>query len=216
MSTFALLISCLLLSSGARAAELELKNPDFEEAMSGTRIPGWSRTQHAGVRAYEVSTDRDNVAKGNASIRMLRTTEQAYGLISQQLDVPELAGKAVELIAALKSEAVGRKGWVMVLTFKNHNDILDQVRAPVMGDTDWKDVVISKVAPLGANRIDVGFLLLDGGSGWVDNVRLRTVEEVKSGPEVASGKPQATGSDAAQARPLINARDVSKASQKES
>ncbi|MEZ5462891.1 hypothetical protein [Dokdonella sp.] len=173
----AFLVAILLFSASASAAEIALSNPDFEEPMVGKRIPGWSRTQHAGVRAYEIATDTESFAKGKSSIRMLRTTEQAYGLISQQVETPDLGGKPVELIAALKGKDVGKKGWVMVLTFNHHSNILDQVRAePVTGDSEWTDVVIRKTAPPATSHIEIGFMLLDGGAGWADNVRLRTTE----------------------------------------
>jgi hypothetical protein len=180
----AFLAAILLLSASASAAEIALKNPDFESAMVGKRIPGWSRTQHAGVRAYEITTDTESFAKGKSSIRMLRTTEQAYGLISQRLETPDLGGKPVELIAALKGEGVGEKGWVMELTFKHHSNILEQVRAePVTGDTEWADFVIRKIAPPDTSHIEIGFMLLDGGAGWADNVRLRTTEAEGSSAE---------------------------------
>ena len=41
----AFLAAILLLSASASAAEIALKNPDFESAMVGKRIPGWSRTK---------------------------------------------------------------------------------------------------------------------------------------------------------------------------
>ncbi|MGB0134955.1 hypothetical protein [Dokdonella sp.] len=186
MSRFFLLATILLSSTGAAASDLVLNNPDFEEVMVGNRIPGWSRTQHAGVRAYEITSDTKSVDKGKASIRMLRTTEQAYGLIMQQLETPDLAGKTVELVAALKGENVGKKGWVMVLTFKNHSNILDQVRAkPVTGDAGWADATITRIAPLGTSHIEIGFMLLDSGAGWADNVRLRTLDVDQPNPEAA-------------------------------
>jgi hypothetical protein len=180
MSRLALLAACLAFSTLAPAKDLVLNNPDFEKPMRGDRIPGWSRTQHAGVRAYEVTNDTKSFDKGKSSIRMLRTTEQAYGLIMQQLETPGLAGKTVELVAAVKGEEVGEKGWVMVLTFKNHSNILNEIRAePVTGTTKWTDLKITKVAPPETTHIEVGFMLLDGGAGWADNVRLRVLDEDK-------------------------------------
>lgn len=178
------LATCLALCASASATDLVLKNPDFENAMVGERIPGWSRTQHAGVRAYEVTNDAKSFDKGKSSIRMLRTTEQFYGLIMQQLETPNLAGKTVELIAALKGEDVGEKGWVMVLMFKNYSTLIEEVRAaPITGDAEWTDVKITKIAPPGTTHIGVGFTLLDGGAGWVDNVRLRTLDEDRPGKD---------------------------------
>ncbi len=203
-----ILAASLLLATGAMAAEIAVKNADFEEAFVGKRIPGWSRTQHAGVRAYEIIRDAEDPGHGKYSIRMLRTTEQAYGMISQVIESEKLAGKRVELTAALKTAEVGELGWVMVMTFMYHNTMLDQVRAtPVTGDTGWKDVVLDKVAPKNATAVEIGFLLLDGGTGWADNVRLRVLDDEKPqspGPrpdDEAGKKPKAGNGEAAAPKP---------------
>jgi len=180
------LAASVMLAGAAAAAEIPLKNADFEEPMSGTRLAGWSRTQHAGVGAYEISRDAQSFAHGKHSIRMQRTTQQAYGLIMQPVESTGLAGKSIELTAALKSEHVGRKGWLMVMTFKHHSNILEQAIAqPVTGDTQWTDVVLTRVVPQGTTTIEIGFMLKDGGTGWADHVRLRTVED--AGPDRSSG-----------------------------
>lgn len=181
MSKRAVLAAGLLIAGGAAAAEIPLKNAGFEEPMPGKRIPGWSRTQHAGIGAYVVSTDSENFAQGKHSISMRRTVEQEYGLIMQRVENMDLGGKPVEFSAMLRTAEVGKQGWVMVMTFKNHGDILDQVRAePMTGDVAWKEVVLKKNAPPNTNAIEVGFMLLDGGTGWADGVRLRTLDTGES------------------------------------
>lgn len=193
MPKFVVLAVGLLIAGGATAADIPLSNADFEQPMAGKRVPGWSRTQHAGVRAYEVSTDSKDFAHGQSSISMRRTVEQEYGLIMQRVETQNVGGKPVELSALLKTAVVGKLGWVMLMTFKNHDDILEQVRAePVTGDTEWTDIVLKKTAPLNTNVIEVGFLLLDGGTGWADHVRLRTLEddEKEAGEKIGAGKPK--------------------------
>lgn len=175
MSKAFAVVVCLLLGSSVMATEIPLKNADFELPMAGLRIPGWSRTQHAGVRAYVVERDAERFAHGKHSIRMRRTTEQAYGMISQVVEAADLAGKPVELTAKLKTAEVGKKGWVMKMTFLRYSAIIDQVRAtPVTGDAEWTEVAIRKDVPAGTTAIEIGFLLLDRGTGWADDVHLRT------------------------------------------
>ncbi|MEP6883078.1 MAG: hypothetical protein ABI866_13845 [Dokdonella sp.] len=108
---------------------------------------------------------------------MRRTVEQAYGLILQQVQTNAISGKEIELVASLKTAEVGEKGWVMLLNFMNHNTVIDQQRAsPVVGDSDWSKVTIRKLAPPNTTAIEVGFMLLDGGTGWADNVHIRTID----------------------------------------
>ena len=193
MSKSVVLAAGLLIAGSAMAAEIPLNNADFEQPMAGKRIPGWSRTQHAGVRAYEVSTDSKDFAHGKSSISMRRTVEQEYGLIMQRVEGRNIGGKPVELRARLKTVEVGKNGWVMVMTFKNHDNILDQVRAePMTGDTAWTDVALRKTAPLSTNSVEVGFLLLDGGTGWADHVRRRTLDDDGKGAEAEDGTPSAS------------------------
>ena len=190
MLKLVVLVAGLLIAGGTMAAEIPLTNADFEQPMLGKRIPGWSRTQHAGVGAYEVSTDTEHFAHGKHSIRMQRTTEQVYGLIMQHVEIKDFGGKHVQLRAMLKTADVGKEGWVMVMTFKNYDNILDQVRSkPVTGDTAWTDVVLKKIAPPNTNRVDVGFLLLDGGTGWADHVRLRTLDDDAASKDKAEALP---------------------------
>lgn len=189
MSKAFVVVVGLMLGSSVAASEIPLKNADFELAMAGKRIPGWSRTQHAGVRAYEIERDSGTFAKGKHSIRMRRTTEQAYGMISQVVEVADVAGKQVELTAKLKTAEVGEQGWVLKMTFLRYSAIIDQVRAtPVTGDTDWTEVAITRQAPAGTTAIEVGFLLLDGGTGWADDVNLRSRADDEDEAEVAPAK----------------------------
>ncbi len=177
MLKLSILVAALLLAGHAIAAEIPLKNADFEQPIAGNRIPGWSRTQHAGVGAYVVTTDAVDFAHGKHSISMRRTTMQVYGQIMQRVEDKTLGGQQIELSAMLKTAEVGKLGWVMVMTFKHFDNILDQIRAaPMTADSDWIEVVLKKTAPANTNTIEVGFLLLDGGTGWADHVRLRTLD----------------------------------------
>ena len=186
MPKILVLAASVLMASSAVAVEIPVKNAGFEEAMKGIRIPGWSRTQHAGVRAYEIARDSDTFSEGKHSIRMQRTTEQAYGLISQQVTAPDIGGQMIEFSASLKTREVGELGWIMVMTFKQHSSILNQVRAePVSGDTDWTQVVLKAQAPAATTTIDFGFMLSDGGTGWADNVGLRSIQPDAAKPEAA-------------------------------
>ncbi len=206
MSKFALIAATLLTACSAAATEIPLRNAGFEEPMLGNRIPGWSRTQHAGVGAYAVITDAKDAAHGSSSISMRRTTEQVYGLIMQRVEGNDFAGKQIELSSMLKTAEVGKLGWVMVMTFKNYGNILDQIRAePVVGDTKWKEVVLGKVAPANTNMIEVGFMLLDGGTGWADHVRLRAID-AKDASSKSDSKPAVKPSPTA----AINSKNAPK------
>ena len=170
----------LLLSSSAAVAQTDIKlvNPSFEEPANGVRAPGWSPSQHTGPeRNYEWAVDSQTAADGKASYRIKRLSPQAFGLINQSVIVAEYAGKTLEFSAAMKAGNVGPEGWLLTVNIENRNAILEQVRsAPVTGKQDWKRSVVRFKLPADAYELKLGVMLLDSGTGWVDDVKLRVVE----------------------------------------
>ena len=160
------------------AIEIKLVNPSFEEPANGARAPGWFATQHAGPqRDYEFSVDATTATDGKASYRIKRLSPQVFGLINQGVIVAEYAGKTLEFSAAMKTDDVGPDGWVLMVNIENRNEILQQLRsAPVTGKQDWKRSAVRFKLPADAHELKVGVALLDGGIGWVDDIKLRVVE----------------------------------------
>lgn len=178
----------LLISAGAGAAEIKLENPGFEaDANARGRIPGWVLTQHTGPRAYELKIDETSATEGKRSIRLKRTTEQIYGMLAQQVPGKEYIGQTVEATASIKTEDVGHEGWVMVLSFRVMGDVMWQERtAPLTGTQGWQRVTLRGKVPPRTTTIEVGFLLLDGGTGWADGVTLATVDKAGGGDKPAA------------------------------
>ena len=156
--------------------EIALDNPGFETTDGAVQnaVPGWRLAQHAGAPAYEMSIDMQAAASGHASFRMHRLTPQRYGSIAQQVAVPDSArGKPVTLSARMKTQNVGRKGWVLVLTIIADGGN-NQVRgAPLTGTQNFNEVKVEATLPPDATAIEVSALLLDDGTGWLDDVRVR-------------------------------------------
>lgn len=169
-------IAALLgLAAGAPAAALELtlNNPGFEAARDAA--PGWDVSQHTGAEAYEMAIDADDAPEGKHSFRMKRTNEQVYGLIEQMVPLPGGSqGKQLEVKAKLKTRGVGPEGWVIVVNFYTPSrTIVRQVRAtPLTGDSKWQEVSLRAPIPNQAHSISTGVMLLDNGTGWVDDVRV--------------------------------------------
>jgi hypothetical protein len=131
------------------------------------QIPGWTLSQHAGVKAYEMDVDTASAADGHASFRIHRTQPQVYGTISQTIDVSALAGKKVELRARVKVADVGKEGWMLFIDSSGSRE-----STTVSGSADWREVTVSMTLPAGAKTASIGAMLLDGGTAWLDDVRL--------------------------------------------
>jgi hypothetical protein len=177
-----LLLSCLLFPGflcvggcNSSPTEISLVNAGFEEAGDAQApVPGWRLNQHAGAPAYEMSIDTKTVASGRASFRMHRLTPQFYGSIAQQATLPKgLGGRSAVLTARMKTQDVGRKGWVLVMTI-TAGDGNHQVRAePLRGTNEFTTVTLRAKLPDDVQAIEVSALLLDEGTAWLDDVRLR-------------------------------------------
>ncbi len=177
--SFALCAASLLLgSASATPVDIKLVNPSFEEPANGARAPGWFPSQHTGpVRNFEWAVDTETASDGKASYRIKRLSPQAFGMITQGVVVAGHAGKTLEFSAAMKADDVGPDGWVLSVNVESRNAILEQVRStPVTGKVGWKRSVVRFKLPADAYELKLGVMLLDEGTGWVDDIKLHVVD----------------------------------------
>lgn len=165
-------------SFACSAADIPLVNPGFEELSTGPKAPGWVPSQHWGPQKnYEWSVDTTAASEGKASYRIKRLSEQAFGMIQQVVRVDAFAGRTVEFSAMLKADDVGAEGWLLVVNVESRNAILDQFRsAPATGKQDWKRHSVRVKLPADVFELKLGVMLLDTGTGWVDDVKLRVLD----------------------------------------
>ncbi|MBC7711208.1 MAG: hypothetical protein H7203_14195 [Rhizobacter sp.] len=162
----------------AMATDIKLVNASFEEPSNGPRTPGWSATQHYGpTRDFEWAVDTDVASDGKASYRIKRLRPQAFGMINQGAIVEAYKGKTLEYSAMMKTEDVGPEGWLLVVNIESRNALLEQVRSvPATGKHDFKRYSVRFKLPADIYELKLGVMLLDAGTGWVDDVKLRVVD----------------------------------------
>ncbi|HSE12255.1 MAG TPA: hypothetical protein VLB69_06450 [Rudaea sp.] len=171
------LAACSSPDAGSRVpvrsvADIPVANAGFEEPGTPDRIPGWILSQHAGPQAYEMTQDATAPFAGHASFRMRRTRNQVYGLLYQEIAIDAFAGKTVELSAMARTADVGPHGWLIYIDMPGRRETSDALT----GTTDWRAVHVRAKLPPDAHRISIGVLLLDAGTGWLDDVHLKVVE----------------------------------------
>jgi hypothetical protein len=171
------LAACANPDSGAGGAtrviaKIDVANAGFEEPGAPNRIPGWTLSQHAGVAAYEMTEDAAAPFAGLASFRLHRTRPQVFGLLFQEVPVDPYAGKTIELSAMARTADVGPLGWVVYIDVPGSRE----TAAPLTGTTDWQTVRARVKVPAGTHQISIGAMLLDSGTGWLDDVTLNVVE----------------------------------------
>lgn len=165
-------------SQALTESPIAVENAGFEAAMVNGVLPGWRTSQHIGTIAYSMTTDNSTATQGSRSFRMERLQEQIYGLVDQTIQIsPDLAGKTLRYSAMLKTEDVGSEGWLLVVTFHaGTGAIIDQVRStPLTGTRGWQRVSLEASIPEGTRSLVIGVLLLDAGTGWIDDITLGTL-----------------------------------------
>lgn len=150
-----------------------LVNPDFEQTGGDGGIPGWVPVQHAGPPSYSMTIDSEGAYAGRGSFHMKRTQPQVYGSLEQTLDARPFAGKTVELSAMLRTRGVGAQGWKLYVTAQIPGAMA--YSTGLTGNVGWKRDAVQLRIPANAHRLTVGVTLLDAGDGWMDDVRLRTL-----------------------------------------
>ncbi len=149
---------------------LAVVNGGFEQASSDGSIPGWTTEQHAGPVSYEMVVDDQGTYADHGSFRMTRSHDEVYGALTQDI-VVDKAGGVVELSAMLRSRDVGPKGWGLMISIPR----LREFSPKLTGTSDWQRVTVRATLPPGTSSVTIGVILLDGGSGWMDDVQVKAI-----------------------------------------
>jgi hypothetical protein len=174
ISLLATLLAACGQGGSAGGKSLALLNPGFEEPAADGDIPGWNIVQHAGVGDYDVRVEPTGAFAGRGSLRISRLHMQAYGSLSQRIAVDGLVGRTVELSAMLKSLDVGARGWKL---FANGEVPKALAYSPgLTGTSEWQRQSVRLKVTANMRNLTVGVTLLDGGTGWMDEVQLRAIE----------------------------------------
>ena len=158
-------------ASADSAGAIAVVNGDFEQVASDSSIPGWTIQQHAGPPSYEMVVDAQGAYAGHGSFRMTRTQEQVYGTLSQDVAIAGAAGATVELSAMVKTKDVGPEGWKLMIA----GDRVREFSPAITGTSDWHRLTVRAQLQPGTTSLTIAVTLLDGGSGWMDDVQLRAI-----------------------------------------
>ena len=78
----------------------------------------------------------------------------------------------VKPLEASHARYVGPLGWVLYIDVPGGRE----TAVPLTGTTDWRAVRVRVKVPAEAHKVSIGAMLLDGGTGWLDAVKLNVVE----------------------------------------
>jgi hypothetical protein len=160
--------------------EVPLANPGFEEG--GPTPAGWITTQHAGVPSYAFHLDETIANGGRRSLRIDNIGREPFGAIYQVFPAAAFTGKRLRFSADLRASNAGagrRLGgaFLLVQAMRTGIPIAEERMKdrPLLGTRDWHRDSVELVIPPEADQVEVGLMLVGGGSVWFDEARLVVV-----------------------------------------
>jgi len=155
-----------------------LANGSFETLNARGGPANWINKQHAGVRAYEFRVVDEHARADKHSLKLHRVKQQVWGKTEQLVPVaPAMAGKTVEFEVWVRSEKVGKKGFVTWLGASANATLLEHVKSePVGGDNDWTKSSLRLEIPEYTTQLVVAVTLEDAGTIWIDDATLRVID----------------------------------------
>jgi len=168
------------MTRGATAAVvllLALASPALaqERATSG----GWF-SAGSNPAGYEIGLDTKVKFRGKASGFIRARTEGALGIgsLMQIFKANLYRGKRLRLTAIIRTEQAAYAAlWMRVdLPGRKEGAFDDMGDRPIRGSTPWMRYAVVLDVPEDATELAFGLLLAGGGTAWIDDVRLQTVD----------------------------------------
>lgn len=158
---------------------IPVKNPSFEPNAKG-QIADWTASEHGEGNSYTFAPDPVAAWSGATSAKIHRYGAEFFGLLNQKVRIsPDWIGKTVRFSGYLKTEKVDGKGGALILQATGGGgEILawNHMHDNRAKDTqNWKPYFVEIVIPKNAFYLLIGAMLEDGGTLWIDDVRLNVV-----------------------------------------
>lgn len=155
---------------------IALANASFNGDPQG-RILDWVAVEHNVGKSYTFVADTVQARSAPSSARIHRHGPEIYGVLEQRLVAkPEWRGKTVRLSGYLRSEGVNGTGGALILQAIDGsgnillNEHMDGRR--VLGNTPWRQYSVQMRLPATTWFVQVGAMLEEGGTLWVDDLAL--------------------------------------------
>ena len=156
-------------------------NLDFEGEVGQEGLPAGWVLWGPSLTGYKVTTDASVARSGKQSVKMVGPANPSDSFVGfgQGLPADLYRGKRVRLSGYLRTQGVGDRGaglclrvdgpGIQPLAFDNMSE------RPVVGTTDWKRYEIVLEVSSRATGGVFGAVLADGGTAWVDDLKLEVV-----------------------------------------
>lgn len=160
----------------AGAVAIPLQNPSLNGDAQG-RFAGWTLHEHMRGNSYTFVADATNAHSAPSSARIRRHGDEFFGLMQQLIPIPaSWHGKTARFSGYLRTEGATGTGGALVIQARGSggspitHDHMDDHR--VTGTQGWKRYSVEVKIPPGATDLQIGAMLQDDGTLWVDDVSL--------------------------------------------
>jgi hypothetical protein len=174
----ACLVLCVLPAASVFAAKPKnlVANGGMEQLDQYEFPANWIRKQHAGVGAYHFVASKKQFNKGKRSLMVRRHQEQVWGKAEQNIPAHDLIGATVELTISLRGRKLGDMGAKGFLNaFENGMYLVGESTPALVGNSDWQTYTLKLTVPEYTTILNVGVVLEDAGTVWMDDVTLRVI-----------------------------------------
>ncbi|HEU4887308.1 MAG TPA: S41 family peptidase [Thermoanaerobaculia bacterium] len=180
-----LLVATLGVAAAPNPAPVNL---DFESGSPGEVPPGWiSPTTELG---YKAALSTETPKEGKQCVRLsgapIGLPGTVFGNVMQQIDATPYRGKRVRFRGAVRVEGAAATAglWMRVDRAAKLTGFFENMQARPIRAGGWAHYEINGDVAVDAEVLNVGLILEQEGSAWLDDVTIETLwkTEMRSGP----------------------------------
>jgi C-terminal processing protease CtpA/Prc len=175
-----LLLLVLLIALSLHAASPAPPNLDFESGAPGEVPPGWfappARIGYSSAISTETPKQGKQCARVSGAPQPLEGGRPSFGNLMQSIDAMPYRGKRVRLRGAVRVESSnGWAGlWMRVDGPEGQMGFFDNMQDRPIRSAEWAYYEVAGDVAADAVSLNLGMLLVEEGTAWLDDVTLET------------------------------------------
>jgi len=184
-----LLLAALFLGAAPNPAPVNL---DFESGAPGEVPPGW--ISPTTLWGYTGALSTDTPKQGKQSVRVSGAPKSqdgrpVFGNVMQTIDATPYRGKRIRYRGAVRVEGTSATAglWMRVDRTAKQMGFFENMQDRPIRSAEWAYYEITGEVASDAETLNIGMILLQEGSAWLDDVTIETLGKV----ELRSGPPRA-------------------------
>ncbi|HEV8581842.1 MAG TPA: S41 family peptidase [Thermoanaerobaculia bacterium] len=167
-------------------------NLDFEQGQPGEIPPGWHVSSPSSAAGYRAEIVTEQPETGRQAVRLSHAGElkdaRGFGNLMTSFDAAPYRGKKVRFRAAVRAEVTGENQaalWLRVDREGGAMGFFDNMADRPITSPQWQRYEIVGEVTADAEKINLGCMLANVGTAWLDSVSFEVLGEAGVGNEPA-------------------------------